>query len=88
MLVVLLLHVIQLVLLIVILVYVIRLSNKESFCNCTGAQYNGLTFLDNPKSPICPQTTSSPYREGGCLQYDPQKVSVDYPYEKKRITFV
>ena len=78
-------HLIQMALLITILVYVIRISQrKEDFANCFGAQYNGLPFLENNKAPICPHTYTSPYREGGCVQYDPQKISVEYanPHNK------
>jgi hypothetical protein len=86
------LHALQVALLLTILVYVLRLSNrKETFANCFGAQYNGLPFLENKNAPICPHTYTSPYREGGCVQYDPQKISVEYastPRKNNWISFV
>jgi len=83
------LHLFQLALLMTILVYVIRLSNrKESFANCFGMQYNGLPFVENKNAPICPHAYTSPYREGGCVQYDPQEMSVEYATRPQKNGFI
>ena len=73
-----LLHALELVLLVIILVYVVRLSKKENFANCFGAQYDGLNYLENKMGPICPASYNPYYRTGGCAQYDPQEISVEY----------
>lgn len=79
------LHAIYLVLLILILIFVLRLqSKKESFANCFGMQYNGLPFLENMNAPICPRSYNPLYREGGCVQYDPQKISAEYASGKHK----
>lgn len=84
-------HMLEVALLISILVYVIGLSKKkEDFANCFGVQYNGLPFLENKEAPICPKTYTPIYREGGCVEYDPQKISVEYATNPKNkfISFV
>jgi len=58
----------------IILSYVeVRKKCRESFANCFGMQYNGIYTQQNPQAPICPQARTSPYRGGGCVQYDPEK---------------
>ena len=83
-------HLLEIALLITILVYVIGVSKKkEDFANCFGVQYNGLPFLENVNAPICPKTYTPLYPEGGCVEYDPQKISVEYANPKNKfIRFV
>lgn len=77
------LQIIQILLLIVILILVILLyingTNSENFCNCFGSQYDGLSVMNHPQSPICSSDTTHPlYKEGGCSTYDPSQISKDY----------
>jgi len=65
-----------LTLLLTIVIYV--KVRKEPFENCVGVQYNGLNFLDNPKAPICTKGIKSRFADGGCLEYNPQQVAIDY----------
>jgi len=77
------LQIFQILLLIIILILVILLyinsRNTETYCNCFGSQYNGLSILDHPKEPICSSDTTNPlYKEGGCSTYDGSIVSQNY----------
>jgi len=77
------LQIFQILLLIIILILVILLylntRNTETYCNCFGSQYNGLSLLDHPKDPICSRNTTKPlYRDGGCSTYDGSMVSQEY----------
>ena len=77
------LQILQIILLIIILILVILLYmnsiNTETYCNCFGSQYNGLSFLDTPNDPICSSNTTKPlYKDGGCSTYNSATVSKDY----------
>lgn len=61
----------------VVVTILVRLY-KEPFENCVGVQYNGLNMLDNPTEPVCTQGIKSRFRDGGCLEYNPDNVAIAY----------
>jgi len=68
----------------IIYIYTLVAKQKEKFENCVGVQYNGLNFLDNPNGPICTKGIKSVYPDGGCLEYNPDQVAIDYMEGKFR----
>jgi len=43
-------------------------QEKESYCHCSGIQYNGIYIQEHPNDFICPYNTANPWRGGGCTQ--------------------
>lgn len=88
---------ISLLIVILVLVILIYIKNKdthdhdletstpttEGFENCFGMQYYGEPFYNNYNNKICSKNTTKPlYKEGGCAEYDPEKISAEYAQGK------
>lgn len=48
-----------------IMLLVLVTRPKESFCGCSGIQYNGIYEQEKPDAPICPSADQLP-PSGGC----------------------